>query len=220
MIANSDINSFFMIILCLRCKAPILSTFCSLSRLFFYDFVVDNSIGFSKGFSSERSDVGYRSDSSMLNRSKTSWGFGVSIGSAVKDTGALAERGVSPVDGIMTSSQSDTSMFMLTVSPRSLSVKPSVDRLGSEPCTEPVPPLPPCADTPDVPGTPSKSFDVPAFSCKEKLFVLSSMSGRSKVFMFVSESDHSIEMNGRSGRFPGKGSLRFVSVNVDGLNAL
>ena len=139
----------------------------------------------------------------------------------MKETGALAESGVSPVDGIMTSNQSDTSMFMLTGSPRSLSVKPSEDRLGSEPWTEPVPPLlPPCALPPDVPGTPSRSLGIPGLSCKGKLLVPSSMSGRSKVFIFVSESDHSIEMNGRSGRFPGRGSLRLVSVSVDGLKAL
>ncbi len=36
----------------------------------------------------------------------------------------------------------------------------------------------------------------------------------------MSESDHSIEMKGRSGRLPGNGSLRFVSVSVEGLSAL
>ena len=77
----------------------------------------------------------YRSVSSMLNRSRTSCGFGVSTLSEGKHTGALALRGVSPVLGMMTSSQSDTSMLMWLLSLNSVSTM--VLRFGSEPCTLP-----------------------------------------------------------------------------------
>lgn len=61
----------------------------------------------------------YRSASSILNRSRTSCGLGVSTGSAVTE----AERGVSPVLGIIASNQSAMSMFISPLPP----IAPDVD---------------------------------------------------------------------------------------------
>ena len=73
----------------------------------------------------------YKSVSSMLNKSRTSCGFGVNTLSEGKHTGALALSGVKPVLGMMTSSQSETSMLMWLLSTSSVST--IVLRFGSDP---------------------------------------------------------------------------------------
>ena len=73
----------------------------------------------------------YKSVSSMLNKSRTSCGFGVNTLSEGKHTGALALSGVNPVLGMMTSSQSDTSILMWLLSTSSVST--IVLRFGSDP---------------------------------------------------------------------------------------
>lgn len=69
--------------------------------------LVDVSIAFSKGMPDASVGV-YRSDSSMLKKSRTSWGFGVRMGSEGKPTEAALLRDAL---GMMTSSQSATSML-------------------------------------------------------------------------------------------------------------